>query len=64
MTQDDATVFATIYGEAANSSPASWRAIAHVIMNRVGRREWWKHKTPAAIVAYTGFDAFKQQNQP
>lgn len=30
----------TIAGEAANSSRASWKAIAHVIMNRFKYKEW------------------------
>jgi hypothetical protein len=55
---------ATIYGEAAACSAASWRAIASVILNRVGRREWAKWKTPLQIIAMTGFDAFEHENAP
>ncbi len=51
----------TVYGESASQSSVAWRAIAHVIMNRVGQREWKKHKTAAAIVQHTGFDAYSQQ---
>jgi hypothetical protein len=57
-------MLATIYGEAANSSPTSWMAIASVIMNRVGKREWKKHKTPLAVIENTGFDAFSHKNAP
>jgi len=55
---------ATIYGEAAQSTLAAWRAIASSILNRVGRREWRKYKTPLAIIANTGYDAFTERNQP
>ena len=55
---------ATIYGEAAGSSPAAWRAIASVILNRVGVREWRKHKTPFDVIVNSGFDAFAQENAP
>lgn len=55
---------ATIYGEAANSSPASWKAIASCILNRVGRREWKKHDTVLKVIANTGFDAFEHENTP
>lgn len=55
---------ATVYGETAASSPAAWRAIASVIKNRVGRREWAKWETVAEIIAHTGFDAYSQQNAP
>lgn len=62
---DETVVFlATIYGEAAQSSVAAWKAIASVIMNRVGVREWKKRKTPHDVIANTGFDAFTQKNQP
>ncbi|MBW7567749.1 peptidoglycan DD-metalloendopeptidase family protein [Chromobacterium subtsugae] len=67
MTEDnDFHVFvATIYGEAAGQSTASWQAIANVIMNRIKQgREWKKYKTPADIVKNTGFDAYTQKNKP
>jgi hypothetical protein len=53
-----------IYGEAANSSPASWKAIASCILNRVGKREWKKHDTALKVIANTGFDAFEHENDP
>lgn len=55
---------ATIYGEGAQSSTAAWKAIASVIMNRVGKREWRKLKTPLRVIACSGFDAFTRQNAP
>jgi TIGR02594 family protein len=54
----------TIAGEAANSSRASWKAIAHVIMNRFKYKEWRKYQTIKDIILKTGFDAVKEKNQP
>ncbi|BAK76212.1 peptidase M23 [Pseudogulbenkiania sp. NH8B] len=55
----------TIYGEAAGQSPASWKAIANVITNRIKQgREWKKYKTPVEIIQNTGFDAYTQKNTP
>ena len=55
---------ATVYGEAANSSETAWRAVAHVVMNRVGKREWSRHTTVEATLRNTGFDALTQRNGP
>jgi hypothetical protein len=55
---------ATIYGEAGNSSEAAWTAIAHVIVNRVGTREWTAFQTVTAVIQNTGFDAYTQQTTP
>jgi hypothetical protein len=55
---------ATIYGEAAQSSPAAWRAIASVILNRVGYREWSRRKSPLEVIQRTGFDAYQHRNAP
>ena len=55
---------ATVYGEAANSSEIAWKAVAHVVMNRVGQREWRRHTTVEAILRHTGFDALTQRNAP
>lgn len=54
----------TIAGEAANSSRASWKAIAHVIMNRFKYKEWRDYQTIKDIILETGFDAVKEKNQP
>ena len=64
MTDEFRIFLATIAGEAINSSPAAWRAVASTIMNRVGVREWKKRTTPLQVIAHTGFDAFNQRNQP
>ncbi len=63
-TEDFALFAATVYGESANSSEMAWRAVAHVIMNRVGRYEWSKYDSASEIVKNTGFDACTQRNQP
>lgn len=56
---------ATIYGEAAGQSPASWKAIANVIKNRLKQgREWKKYKTPLEIIQHTNFDAYTTKNTP
>lgn len=54
----------TIWGEAAGCAPATHRAIASVILNRVGQREWRSLKTPLRVIAISGFDAFSRRNQP
>lgn len=64
MTEELRVFLSTIYGEAAQSSPAAWKAIASVIMNRVGKREWRKLKSPLRVIACSGFDAFTQRNAP
>jgi len=55
---------ATVYGESAGSSETAWQAIAFVIKNRVGRREWIHHKTISDVIKKTGFDAHTQRNTP
>ena len=54
----------TIAGEAGNSSSASWKAIAHVIMNRFKYKEWRRYQTINDVILKTGFDAATQKNQP
>lgn len=51
----------TIAGEAGNCSSASWKVIAHVIMNRFKYKEWRKHQTIKDIILETGFDAATQK---
>lgn len=53
--------FATVAGESLGGSPAAWKGVASAILNRVGRYEWRKHTTIKAIVANTGFDAYKDR---
>ncbi len=64
LSDDEILLVTTIYGEADACSENSWRAIANIIMNRVGVREWSQYKTPVEIVKYTGFDAYKDRNVP
>lgn len=64
MTEDFRIFLATINGEAAASSPAAWRAIASVIMNRVGFKEWAQMTTPRAVIERSGFDAYWAKNAP
>ena len=47
-----------INGEAGSQGPDSWIAIANVINNRVGYREWSAYKTQSAVIKNTGFDAY------
>lgn len=64
MSEELRIFLATIWGEAAQSSADAWKAIASVIMNRVGVREWHKWKTPVEIIQRTGFDAYSHRNAP
>ncbi len=64
MEEEQKVFISTIYGEAALSSPAAWVAIASVILNRVGVREWHNLKTVTRVIANSGFDAFSQCNAP
>ncbi len=64
LNEDEILLITTIYGEANLCSEYSWKAIAHIIMNRVGYREWSQYKTPVDIIKYTGFDAYISHNNP
>lgn len=64
LNDDQKLMIATIYGEAAGRSPASWEGIANVIMNRVGRGEWKNHDTVSKVIQNTGFDAYSYPNDP
>ncbi|MBP1616058.1 MAG: hypothetical protein H6Q13_3506 [Bacteroidetes bacterium] len=55
---------ATIYGESAGCSLVAWEAIANVIVNRVGNREWSRYNTVTKVIQDTGFDAYTYQNAP
>lgn len=57
-------LIATIYGEAATSSEIAWQSIACVVLNRIGVREWSRHKTATDIIKNTGFDAYTHRNKP
>lgn len=64
LTYDQKVFIATICAEATSSaqgypvSPIARQAVACVIMNRIGQREWEKYKSAAEICAYTGFTAY------
>jgi len=64
--REELTIFvATIYGEAAGHSPASWKAIANVIRNRLRQgREWKQYKSVLDIIQHTQFDAYTKKNAP
>ena len=68
ISQDQAVLIATIAAEAtvtAKHTPVSSharQAMANVALNRVGKREWKKHKTVADICRSTGFDGYGDRN--
>jgi peptidoglycan hydrolase-like protein with peptidoglycan-binding domain len=60
----------TVYGEAAGCTEFAWRAIGHVIMNRL-HDSGEKYLAPSAyresvtsIITQSGFDAYAQMNEP
>jgi RHS repeat-associated protein len=57
-------MIATVYGEAANCSDAGKEAVANIIMNRVGTREWKKYNTVTEVIENSGFDAYTHPNDP
>ena len=64
LTYDQKVFIATICAEVTSSaqgypvSPIARQAVACVIMNRIGQREWENYKSAAEICAYTGFTAY------
>ena len=64
LTYDQKVFIATICAEVTSSaqgypvSPIARQAVACVIMNRIGQREWEKYNSAAEICAYTGFTAY------
>lgn len=54
---------ATVAGEALGGSPRAWKGVACAIINRVGRFEWKKHMSITAIIANTGFDAYRNREK-
>lgn len=64
LTDEETLFVTTIYGEAASCSEYSWQAIANVIINRIGTREWKKYTTVSEVIKYTGFDAYNNPNDP
>lgn len=65
LTDDQKVFISTIAGEATITaagyrvSPLARQAIANVIMNRIGQREWAKYTTATEICAYTGFGGYR-----
>ena len=68
LSKDEKVLVATIAAEAtvtAKGTPASSaarQAMANVVMNRIGVREWSKYNTVSEICAYTGFDGYGDTN--
>ena len=68
LTTDQKVLIATIAAEGlwrADGKPVSSNAriaMANVIMNRIGKREWSRYKTAAEICQYTGFDGYGNNN--
>ncbi len=59
LTEEFKIFVATVNGEAGGCSVTAWKAVAHVIMNRVGVTRWSRFKTVIDIIKKTGFDAYK-----
>ncbi|QRK11605.1 cell wall hydrolase [Archangium violaceum] len=60
--REDFEVFvATVCGESIGQSEASWRGVAHTIMNRVARKyeSWEGCLTPTEVIQKTGFEGYK-----
>ncbi|MEL4106285.1 kelch repeat-containing protein [Oscillospiraceae bacterium WX1] len=62
LTDEEKLIITTVYGEAGDCSASAWEAVANVIMNRVGTREWKKYDTVTKVIKYTGFDAYTYPN--
>lgn len=56
---------ATVAGEAGGNSEKAQRAVAHVIMNRVGYKDWAKHDTVGKLLTPDQFSSINDpNNQP
>ena len=55
--EEEKNVICTVCGEAMHAADTVQKAIAHVIVNRIGTREWSGYHTAEDIVKYTGFNA-------
>lgn len=58
LDEEEIVFIATIYGEGTTYSDETRQALAHVIMNRLGVREWSKYEGISDIIKNTGFDAY------
>jgi cell division protein FtsL len=57
---------ATVYGEVGgihHSQEVAWKAVASVIINRVGVGIWIKYKTVTAVIQHTHFDTYTDLKQ-
>lgn len=64
LTEEEILFVETIYGEANRCSEYSWQAIANVIMNRIGIREWRNYTTVTEVIKNSGFDSYTYKNDP
>lgn len=64
LSDEEILFVTTIYGEADACSEYSWQAIANVIINRIGIREWKENTTVSEVIMNTGFDAYTYPNVP
>ena len=68
LTYDQKVFISTVYAEATTSalgypvSPIARQAVACVIMNRIGQREWTRFQTAEDVCAYSGFSAYGSYN--
>lgn len=64
LTDEEVLLIKTIYGEANLCSKYAWQAIANLIMNRVGVREWKNYTSVTEVIMNSGFDAYTYKNEP
>lgn len=55
---EEKRIICTVAGEGFRASDATQKAIANVIMNRIGVREWAQYKSAEEIIKHTGFNAY------
>ena len=58
LTEDEKIFIATVAGEAIGENEKTWSAVAHVIKNRVGYREWKSYTNTTDVIKNTGFDGY------
>jgi spore germination cell wall hydrolase CwlJ-like protein len=65
LSDEQKLFIATVAGEAGGSSEATQRAVAHVIMNRVGYKDWSNRDTVAKNLTSDQFSSIDDpNNQP
>jgi len=60
LTEEEKLFVATVAGEMIGEAEITWKIVANVIMNRVGKREWKKYTTVTDVIKYSGFDAYSK----